>query len=660
MVLATLALAPGLTEPYQLPKALALMIGALLLVAVAIWQLTVDGAMEVPRAPVVALAIAVPGVMALSAVLHDRIVLSAVGEYGRSAGVLTYAAVLLIYLAVLVAVRPADVRLLAWTFVLLAVPVVAYGLLNAVGREPMSVEHGIKSVTSTLGQQNFVAGYLGVLLPFIAWAFSVTTNVRRRVGLSALGAATLLTAVLTHSFQAFPGVISGLAFFGLVVTARRLPRHSFRLIVLSVVVALALVGVVGHSRIERELRSSLDERVLMWQAARDMVVDSPLLGKGPAGYAAHFTEYRPRAHAVRFGPFQIVDAPHSVPLGMAVSGGLILGALYLAFVVGTGFMLAQGLRRTWTAEPDRALLLAAFGGAWLAYQVQSTVSIDVPTLILAHFVTAAAIGVLSYSVRTVTFTVPWAGPQRTGRGYSASGGGMLLRGAVGLLVLAGSWLALLPTRADAAFADTQDLRSSGLPEGALSAAERTTMLGGWNGRYWAERAALLAAVGDQDGALAAGQKAAHASPSAVSYALSVAQLAHRMQRDETAEQYFEIALRRAPYVASAASAAAQFFIDTSRPQQGVTLARRAVDIEPLNAVNLLVLARAYDANQDVRRAERVYKRMITLDGKNASAFEGLAELYERTGRPTLARPLWETLLAFQPTNVKAYNALHGG
>ena len=48
----------------------------------------------------------------------------------------------------------------------------------------------------------------------------------------------------------------------------------------------------------------------------------------------------------------------------------------------------MGLRRT---RGEQSLLLAALGGAWIAYHVQSGVSINVPPLLVLHWVVAGMV-----------------------------------------------------------------------------------------------------------------------------------------------------------------------------------------------------------------------------------------------------------------------------
>jgi O-antigen ligase len=123
-----------------------------------------------------------------------------------------------------------------------------------------------------------------------------------------------------------------------------------------------------------------------------MLGDRPLFGFGLASFEGWFYAYRPVAVAVADGFRRSTDAPHSVPLEMLASGGLLLGLAYLALVGVTGWALIRGLRHRAGVE---RVLLAGLGGAWLAYQVQSLVSIDVPPIAVLHYALAGVWGSIS-------------------------------------------------------------------------------------------------------------------------------------------------------------------------------------------------------------------------------------------------------------------------
>jgi Tfp pilus assembly protein PilF len=651
VVLVTVAVLPAANEPYAVPKVTALGVTALAVFGIWLWQVTSTGVIELPRHVVPVLAPGLAVLLGLSAVLHDHRLSSVFGSYGRSDGFLAYAAAALLLLGVIWSQRPDTLRTLAWVIVGSAVPVVAYGLVQRLGWDPLGLSGPVETVVSTLGQQDFVGGWSGIVLPFAAWgALQERTGTGWRWTCGVLVVAIVGLGLVSRSFQTFPAMAAGGLLVAAVVAARRAGRIGVVRGLAAVAVAVVLVGLVGHSRIEREIRSGLDERVLMWQAAGSMIADSPLFGQGPAGYAAKFTAYRPLEHAKRFGLFQIVDAPHDVPLAMAVAGGAVVALTYAAFVGATGWALVRGLRRL---EGDELILLAAFGGAWVAYQVQSLVSIDVPTTITLHFLLAGAIVVLGGDLRWREQRFAALTPRRAGRSTVTATTAKTVRVFAGILLLLLAWQVVRPLRADLAYADGLQDEASGPPEAAVASLKSATAVASWNGTYLAQLASVLAKTGDQDGALVVGEEAAHRAPSSASYALSAAQLAHRLGKDAVAKEYFDLAVANAPGVADAVEARAQFLVAEGKYEVAERDARQAVQLAPADFKAYLVLAQAFTGQQRVSDAERAYRRVLALNPSSSAAYEQLASLYEAAGRADDALAVWRELYRIDPTDVRA-------
>ena len=614
-----------LNDVFTIPKMTVLAFAALALLGVVLWRATVDGILVVPRSPAAVLVAAIALVMVIATVLGDHLGRSFFGEYGRSAGLLTYLAGFIVFLAVLTFdVR--SLRRIAEALAIAVAAVAAVGLLQVLGFEPFPVAPDVPKVVSTLGQANFVAAFVAMGLPFVVWiAADRARAVQLRVGAGVLILVLAIVAVSTKSFQVFPALaVSGAFVVGVHLTRTFGSRRI--LPAAGAVVGLAIIaGFVLRHRLEEELRAGFDERILFWQAAGRMIKGAPFLGGGFSAFASEFASQRPTEHAVRFGAFQIADAPHDVPIGMFVTGGAVLGLLYLAFVVYVGVRLVQGLRR---AEGADAALLGTFGAAWAAYQVQSLVSIDVPPLIVVHLVVAAAILVLAE--RRENRFVRLGANARSGR----RGGGPIAPALVGIAVLAliGLLVVLRPARADIAFASGRDQRAdaaasaAGVEQGlggALRQLERATDLGSWNGVYWAELAAARLSVGDQDGGLEAGKRAADAAPSTVSYALSYAQLAQRVGRTEEAEEYFRRAVRNGGKVPIVLTAHAEFLVAEQRFDEAVEVLERARRLAPDDISVLMTLGRAHLGAGDEREATALFERVLEISPGYPPAMDAL-------------------------------------
>lgn len=674
-------------DTYNLVKLGLLLVAASSVAAHLAWASVRAGAIVRLSHPALLFAGGVLVAMAVATARNDLRALSLMGEYSRNGGLLAFTAGLVLLAAVAWFFAATTVDRLLWMVVGVGAVVVAYGLLQFAGIEPFDVPAG-DSIFSTLGQPNFVAGFIGIVAPAFLWAALRRSAPlwARGAGGAALGAAAVV-AIATDSFQALPAALAGCS---LVVVVQALGRWSARRVVVGCL-GLALISVAlafaYRGPLERQIRSGLDERVLMWKAGFEMVADDPVLGSGPAGYAARFSAERPAVHARRFGPFQLVDAPHNVPLWHFVSGGIIQGGLYLAFVASIGWSLVSGLRQL---TGEHRVLLAGVGGAWVAYQVQSLVSIDTVPFIALHFVLAGGVLAASGALRRAVVPLPALRGSRRGD-----------RRPLGVALQISSLVAVLLSMvftarilvADQAVATGIGTRQSDVAR-SISDLERATRLAGWNGMYWAELAASYQVVGDQERALIAGMTAARRAPSAAGYALSVAQLFEPLGRTQEAEQWYEIGIENAPNVPSVAGAYARFLSSVGRYEEALGYARLAVEGAPDRLEYRVMLATAADETGYADEAEGAWRYALAVQPRNPPIAHELARFLLRQDRPveaveparaavaddalnaayqrTLAEALagmgdaegaieaWERLLEIEPGNEEALRALGRG
>jgi len=368
----------------------------------------------------------------------------------RSAGALTYGLCLLVLYSVYSIVTRRGPVMIVTAFVVAHAFVSGYALLQAYGGDPYQWGEGelwVGPVFSTLGNPNFSAAYLALTLPFVALmslGFTNSRGVRMLCG-AILGATTVALSYL-GSFQ---GDVAALASVAVVVhwawyrdrdgrllaTVLAAPaalvivgvpllfqqpsrtvlvalvaclavaawlsakwdlRHPVlddpvaigwarRRIVLvssSVVVVVAAITLVAGGRIVDELRAGLGQRVEFWRISLAIFREHPVVGTGLETYSGYFTSHRSISHAVKWEPV-LADSPHSVPLGLLSGGGLLLATSYALLVGLVGWFGYRAVSRT--GGRTRLLVMAVLM-AWVAYQVQSLVSIDMPGLISTQWI----------------------------------------------------------------------------------------------------------------------------------------------------------------------------------------------------------------------------------------------------------------------------------
>ncbi len=168
--------------------------------------------------------------------------------------------------------------------------------------------------------------------------------------------------------------------------------------------AVAAGAILFGSRIIDQLGSGLEQRIAFWRTSLSIFASSPIVGTGLETYPAHFTAHRPMSHAVQY-EFVLSDSPHSVPLGLLSGGGLVLATAYavlMAVVIGAG---VRAIRRT--GGPER-LLYSAVLASWVAYHVQSSVSMDMPGLIYTQWVLGGVLLAAGTVAGQKQSILPWA------------------------------------------------------------------------------------------------------------------------------------------------------------------------------------------------------------------------------------------------------------
>jgi phage tail protein X len=271
-------------------------------------------------------------------------------------------------------------------------------------------------------------------------------------------------------------------------------------------------------RVRAELDNGLSERRQYWSTAVRDIGDRPITGHGLDSFGDRWFRLRPAELATtNTNP----GGTHDVPLDMAVGGGLPLMGLYLAVVGVTGIRLLRGLR---TTAGERRLLLAGVGGAWLAYQLQSLVSLDLPALLAAHWVLTGAVLALTAGTARAR-PLPRAMPL-----------------VAGVLAVAALVLATRPLRAELRLAEAGEAEQAGRGEAALAAYRGAAALAWWEPVYQSYLAVRL----PDPASVAAAVRAAELAPGDPFVASRAADIAAAAGDADVERRWRDAAIRNDP------------------------------------------------------------------------------------------------------------------
>jgi O-antigen ligase/Flp pilus assembly protein TadD len=525
------------------------------------------------------------------------------GTYSRWAGSGAYFIYAVLGLATAVAFAgDAATRRLPPIVVGAGAAVAAYGLLQAAGLDPMPwrAVYG-DAVVSTLGNPNFASAFMGITVP-IAAAIVLDPG-RGKAARSTAGVALVALSgaiLLTQSLQGLLAAAGGLWLLALAwVLGREDPLRRLLIRVWMVGTALGAVAAGAFLATAGPPRT-LVLRTYYWRAALAMAASDPFTGVGLGGYGDHFRAYRPLAMWQELGTTVTADSAHSVPLQMLAEGGIPLALAYLGLVGTVAVALIRGLR---TFRGNSLIRLGGLGGAWAAYQLQSLVSIDVPSLALLHMVMAGGIWAAT------------AGESEEVRGKRRSARPSARMAGIGILalVVVGALAVIRPYRADlwarrGARAAVEDV------EGAVDALTRAVAIAPWEARYFFERGATFDQAQRWEEALVDYERAGRIAPRYWEAVLSAARLSAFLGAHDKAAAWYGQVLVIEPEAPDFKVEVANFYLVTGKPGPAGSLLEEAVALVPDRAEWWLLLAQARRETGDLQGADAATARAAELSG----------------------------------------------
>lgn len=269
-----------------------------------------------------------------------------------------------------------------------AVLAAVYGILQDYGIDFMTPVGGVRDwrakVISTLGNPNFLAGYLGITLPVIV-AYGLRTGARRYSFLAAGLAVMICIACHTVTFSV--GTTTSLA-GSLIVTLttallihRKIRLPLARMFILMVLAAWPVIWYLADNPYNSHGRSLYKEawesphwwsgmgaRRFNWKTTRVMINEAPLTGIGFGNYLTVHEHYQGINYAKQWNAHDRdyvipVDQPHFQLLETASETGP-LGVLVLLWLT-AAWNLAAWRRLKQAAAPDW-FAWGAYAGVWVA------------------------------------------------------------------------------------------------------------------------------------------------------------------------------------------------------------------------------------------------------------------------------------------------------
>lgn len=294
------------------------------------------------------------------------------GEYQRNNGFLSYLAMVILMVSGSLVFTLKSAHRYFKFYGIAGLALTFYGILQALGKDPVGWKIDYNPFITTLGNPNFTSGFLGLSGIAILY-LTLDAKDRKYQAMYAVGLlADLYILKRSGSIQGAFGFVIGAAVIILVkiwLVNRSYGKVSLIFTaLLSAPVALAVLNIGPLA--SRLYQGTLRNRFDYWNAAIGMFKDHPIFGVGIDRFGEYYRQYAVQNQVVQG---QITDNAHSVYLQLLATGGLILFVPYILLVL---FITFIGFKSLIKFQDEDKFKVGAIFGIWLGTVVVNVVTID--------------------------------------------------------------------------------------------------------------------------------------------------------------------------------------------------------------------------------------------------------------------------------------------
>ncbi len=313
------------------------------------------------------------------------------GAYGRNTGLLAYLGLALMMTSVVFVSNLNFSKKLIWVLIITGMVNSVYGFLQWSGNDPVDWNNPYNPIVGTLGNPNFVSAHLGIsALASLSLAFERSRSLGSRFILLTNVGFSLFIIFQSNSSQGLLVFALGSSltiFFRFLRPLHAIIRAVYWLFVLGGS-TLGALGILNKGPLASLLyQESATFRGDYWRAGWKMTLDNPLFGVGLDSYGDWYRVARTEAAALRRGPDVTTNSAHNVFLDISSNGGFLLLTSYLLIF---GLVFRSAIRLLNNSQGFDAIGVGLVS-AWLAYVIQSVISINQLGLAIWGWVLGGAI-----------------------------------------------------------------------------------------------------------------------------------------------------------------------------------------------------------------------------------------------------------------------------
>jgi len=415
LVATTFLYLPSIMDTFILPKFFVMVLGAGVLGAlvspyfVQFWK---NGY----RVPIIFSIIFLISIILSSIFSKQSFILTILGSFGRSNGTLFYFSLVIIFISVVFVASEKFYHNLLVTLSVSGLILTVYGFFQILGVDFVEWRTFKKIAILTLGNSNFANVFIAFSLIATFYLFICNSGQRKYFYLASFLLQVYLISISTDLQGKLISTLSIILFIALILQAnvksiyRKLAAIwwialSFGVVILSV----GLLGVGPGVKILQSNLGSFKDRTYHWVAAWEMFKSQPIFGIGIDSFRDSYRIFRSE-EAINFRGS--VDGwtsnAHNLFFQFLSTGGIVLLTGYVVLLLFVFYRYLITIRKL--NNPKTKLLFNAYFVLWVAYQLNSFISIDMPTLALWGWVfSASLIGISYIAERAEVSSVPKGG-----------------------------------------------------------------------------------------------------------------------------------------------------------------------------------------------------------------------------------------------------------
>jgi len=299
------------------------------------------------------------------------------GAFSRNTGLITYTALVLIFLGATLIARPQNFQKVITALVIAGVVNTIYSLLAASGNDIITWNNPYGAILGTFGNPNFISAFMGMFFTLlIVRIFDQNVSKRLKFLFVGLLPFVVLTIYFSRSLQgimvaAFGTILA--TYFYIRAKEGYLKASYLYLGGMLTTGIFSLAGVFGKGPLASLLYSyTVDLRGEYWKAGINMGLDNPIFGIGIDSYGTYYRTYRELSATIVPGLEVGTDTAHNVVIDIFAGTGF---PGLIAYLVINGYVLFFGLKYIKGLKTFDGTFYTLFL-CWAAYQLQSLVSIN--------------------------------------------------------------------------------------------------------------------------------------------------------------------------------------------------------------------------------------------------------------------------------------------